>query len=124
MIGLRKALLRIAIVAVIQAGVFFLVWPIDEILPPHWAGMAIIFLMAAAVGYPMGYCIVNKLAEDSGLAGRSLLLPVLIMVLGGVLLAFEIASMLRGPNAPLIFSVGSGVGFWSVLAVLRTLILE
>ncbi len=124
MIGLGKALLRTVIVAAVQTGVFYLAWPINDLLPAHWSVMAVLFLVSAAVGYPMGYCIVRKLTDDSGIAGKSLILPVLIMVLCGMLLAFEIASQLRGPNAPLIFSVGAGVGFWAALATMKTLLLE
>ena len=53
-IALGKAGLRAVIVfAVVSAGLYA-AWPIEKYLPVHWALLAVLFIVSAAAGYPIG----------------------------------------------------------------------
>ena len=123
-IALGKAGLRSAIVFIILAAGLYAAWPIDKYLPAHWAVLAVLFLISAGAGYPIGYCVARKLPEDSGLAGVSVLVPVLVLLIAAAIAAYHVAATLRGGGGIVIWVVSLSVTLWSIAAAFRTLIME
>ena len=123
-IALGRAGLRSAVLLAVFTGVLYLVWPMDEYLPPHWSIIALVFLVSAVVGYPTGHMVVSKLLDACGLAGRSILLPVLMLQVAGSVLAYHLALLLRGAGGMCTFVLAAGMAFWSVAAGFRTLLLD
>jgi hypothetical protein len=79
---------------------------------------------SGAVGLPAGYLVARKLTEDSGLAGRSLALPVLVLLVLAQIGAFRVAGAFRGPGGSLIYALQVGLIAWSVMACAWMLILD
>jgi hypothetical protein len=120
-IALCKGATGAAILAGVWTGVLYVAWPLDGLLPPHWAIMALLLIVSGALGYPAGCIVSRKLAEDSGLAGRSLIVPMLTLLIGAAVLAYHVALWVRGAGGLCGFSVAIGLGFWSNMASVRTL---
>jgi len=124
MIALRKAAIGAAILAGIWTGVLYVAWPLHGLLPPHWAVMAMLLIVSGALGYPAGCLVSRKLAEDSGLAGRSLIVPMLTLLIGAAVLAYHVILWVRGAGGMMGFGVAVGLGFWSNMAAVRTLLAD
>lgn len=120
-IALSKAGLRAAILAGVWMAVLYVSWLLDGLLPAHWAVMAMLLIVSGALGYPAGCLVSRKLAEDSGLAGRSLIVPMLTLLIGAAVLAYHVMLWVRGAGGLCGFSVAVGLGFWSNAAASRTL---
>ncbi len=121
-IALSKAILRALIAFVIVTAGLYFAWPINRNLPGHWAILAVLFLISAAVGYPIGYAVANKLTEASGLAGMTILPAVIIVLMATSIVAYHAAARLRGESGgPVWFIVVVGLAFWSAAAAFKTL---
>lgn len=123
-IGMGKAAYRTFIVAGLVGVIVYFAWPALGQVLPFYGLLLAVMAGSGAVGLPAGYLVARKLAEDSGLAGRSLVLPVLGLLVLAQIGAFRVAGALRGPGGALIFALQAGFIAWSVIACARTLILE
>lgn len=123
-IALGRAGIGSAVLLAVFAGMLYFVWPIDQRLPPHWAIIALIFIVSAAAGYPMGYMIARKLVESCGLAGKSVLLPVLTLQIVASVLAYQLVLTWKGEWGICTWVLAVGLGFWSAAAVVKTIALE
>lgn len=123
-IALVKSALRSAVIFLIAGALLYVAWPAAAFIPAHWAILAVVFLISAAVGYPMGIVLSRKLVEDSGLSGSSLLIPVLLILLAAHVGAFHTAAALRGEGGMFVLAISGGVGVWSVLAAAKALLTD
>ena len=121
-IAMRKAGVRSLISFIAVIGFFFFVWPYAQAMPQHGALLTVTFGVSGGVGLPMGYLVTRKLAEDSGLAGRSLMLPVLGMLVAVIVVAYLIVYAARGSAGMMGFSLGFGVGIWCLIMGFRGLV--
>ena len=123
-IALIAAARRAAIVLGIVALGLYFAWPVGNYLPTHWAVMGVLFLVCAAVGYPAGYLVARNLADDSGLAGKTVLLPVLVLAIAAHVAAYQAVFRLRGDGGMIVWMIALGLAFWCAAAVFKTLVLE
>ncbi len=124
MIALGKAGYRTAAGAGVASVVMYFAWPIGEFFPLHWAILAVLFLITAAVGYPIGYTVGRKLVEDCGLSEGTILLPVIIILAGGEIAVFQIVGAIRGQWGPILVVVACGIIIWSLIACVKTILFE
>lgn len=134
-VALGKAARRTGVVFVILTAVLYLAWSEIAVMPAsapglplgsgtyEWFGpaFAVLLFAGAVVGWPVGYAVARKLAEDSGLEARKLILPVVGLVLAGELLACWLASLLRGGALLGLIVPLLGLLLWSAVGCAFTL---
>ncbi len=125
-IALRKASLRCLIAFVVQTAVLYFVWPMLPNLPLAYytatlSLMAIPLAVSGAVGLPTGYLVARKLSEDSGLAGLTIMLPVLAMLIAAAICSYLVASIFRDQGGALTYTLVAGFAIWSVVFALKSL---
>ena len=125
MIALGKAGYRTAVGSIFVGVVlYFIIWHIDRYLPAHWSMLILSLIVTAAVGWPVGYAVARKLGEDCGLAGRTILLPVLMILITGEVAACLVVESLCGQWGMLAFISTGGIIMWSLAACAKTILLE
>ena len=124
MIALGKSAYRTAAGSIFVGVVLYFIWHIDRYLPAHWSMLILSLLVTAAVGYPVGYAVARKLVEDCGLAGGTILLPVLMILIVGEVAACLVVEALRGQWGMLAFVSTGGIIMWSLAACAKTILLE
>jgi len=123
LIGLGLAALRSAIAGVFFGAIIHFAWPMTEGLSEHWSLLSLILIASAAAGVPLGLFVGRKLADASGLAGRTLALPVLVILLLGEGLGECLAGSLHGrENLLLIDTLAIGMTIGSAAACIRALL--
>jgi len=122
MIGLGMAAFRSAVAGAIFGAIIYFAWPMTEKFPERWAFLSLVLVASAAVGVPLGLFVGRKLADASGLSGRTLALPVLVILLLGEGLGECLAGSLRGRENLLIYTLAIGMTIWSAAACVRTLL--
>ncbi len=124
MIALGKAGYRTAAGACVAGVLMYFAWPIIDFLPSHWSVLTLMLLVPAVAGYPIGYAVGRKLVEDSGLAGGTILLPVITILVGGEYAAFQIVGAIRDQWGLVIFTMAAGIIMWSLIACTKTILME
>ena len=124
MIALGKAGYRTAVGSIFVGVVLYFIWHIDKYLPAHWSILILSLIVAAAVGWPVGYAVARKLSEDCGLAGITILLPVLMILIIGEVAACLVVESLRGQWGMIAFISTGGIIMWSLAACAKTILLE
>ena len=66
----------------------------------------------------------RKLVEGSGLAGGTIALPVLVVLVAVQLAACGVVAALRGEGGMLSHTAAAGIIIWSVLACGKTILLQ
>ena len=120
-IAMKKIVFRTVIGFIVTVLMLLVLWPVMNMMPPMGGMLFVAFAFSGAVGLPMGYLVARKLKQDSGLAGRSLALPVMGILALSAFGAFKIVAVARGKPGLLVYGIGAGVGIWSVLYAFRTL---
>lgn len=123
-IAMGRAAYRSVVAGAVIAVVAYFAWPMDRFLPGHWSFMVLLLFVSIAVGYPAGHAVGRKLVEDSGLAGRTICLPVLLILFVLELAALMVVEALRGGWGMLVFVATCGMVFWSLAACAKTVLLE
>ena len=121
---MNTAALRATIALVVETAVIYLVWPIAEEV--QWgSALYIVYIGSSVMGILIGLLVAHDLVNSGGLAGRSIMLPVLIVLAVATLIAYHLAGMLRGgPSSPLIYSFAINLGVCSVLGGCGSLALQ
>jgi len=120
-IAMKKIVFRTVSGFIVTLLVLFVLWSVMNRMPPMGGMIFVAFAFSGAVGLPMGYLVARKLKQDSGLAGRSLALPVMGLLALSAFGAFKIVATARGEPSLLIYATAAGIGIWSVLYAFRTL---
>ena len=124
-IALKRGGLRIAILFALQIIATYILWDTFRKLPQHPVFVSVSFAFAGALSFPGGYLVARRLGELTGLAGRTLLLPVLVPLGVCPFLAYQLVSLLYGGGGGLIiYGFGAGLGIWGVMMGFRTLMLQ
>ncbi|MHC4982313.1 MAG: hypothetical protein ACYTF6_03990 [Planctomycetota bacterium] len=128
-IAMTRSLYRGAIGSAVSGAAVYLIWPIGPyilIYPSITFMIAMVslsILCSAALGYPIGRFVAKKLEADSGLAGRSLFIPVVAVLVALQLCAGAAVVALRGSGEALcIFYFRTGAVVWSVIAAFKSLV--
>ena len=121
----KRGGLRMAILLTVEFMAMWILWRPLQMIPQHGMLLAISFSFSGAVSFLGGYLVARKLGEITGLAGRALLLPVLIPLGGFPFLAYKIVSFAHGEEGGmLIWAFAIGLIIWGVLMAFRTLVLQ
>lgn len=124
-IAAKRGGLRMAILLTVEFIAMWVLWRPLQTIPQHGMLLAVSFSFSGAVSFFGGHLVARKLGEITGLAGRSLLLPVLIPLGGFPLLAYKIVSFAHGEEGEmLIWAFAIGLIIWGVLTAFRTLMLQ
>ncbi|MFW6133397.1 MAG: hypothetical protein ACOC8F_05825 [Planctomycetota bacterium] len=124
-IAMRRSVIRGAVGAGVAGLVVYGLYPVRAALGALLSMVIVVVSSSAVVGVPVGLATCWRLGEKSGLAGRSLLLPVTAVVLAAELAAMLVALELRGGQMDLgMAAVISGVAAWTFGACLVTLLLQ
>jgi hypothetical protein len=122
-IAMLKAGYRCAAIFLVVGVADFLAFHLT-FLPVHWAVMAVLFLASAAVGYPVGHLLCRKLVDDCGLAGRTIVLPVVVLLAVAEFAALQVVVALKGGAATIPVVVALGIAMWSLLPVAKELLFD
>ena len=121
----KKGGLRIAILLTVEFIAMWALWRPLQMLPQHPVFLWTSVPFSGAVSFFGGYLVARKLGEVTGLAGRTLLLPVLIPLAGFPLAAYKIVSFAHGEEGGLLlWGFAIGLIIWGVLMAFRTLVLQ
>ena len=123
-IALKRTGLRIGVYFILQLVSLHFAWPIAQRLPQHPVFIMLVVCISGALGLPAGLLIPSKLAERSGLAGSSLILPVMGMLVVSSAIAYQIISHLYGGGGLLIGVLAAGFAIWAGVLTLRSLLLQ
>ena len=128
MIGLRRALFRVAIrsaiALVVWAAVLWLITPVLNFLPARWAIVGVTTLVLIAPGVAIGHGLSRRLTEIAGMAGVPVAAIAITFGWAVAILAVVLASMLR-PLGEWQYEIAiAGTGFWTMLWQLKATLLE
>jgi len=113
-----------AITSAVSLGVLAALRLIAPYFQPHWAILTLTVLVSSVVGYPSGYTVAHGLCDKCGLAGTPLLVPAATLFIGAQLLAFHVLAAIWGNQNLFLMTFSAGIGFWSLVAVFKILLLE
>ncbi len=124
MMGMMVAAGRMLIAAAVIAVIFYLAWPLDEFFIVGAWLLIVTFMASSIVGVPVGMLITRKLDEVSGLAKRSMLLPVCLIILVCEYAAFCVVELLRGTPGMIMWTIATGVISWSLATCVKSALTE